>query len=164
MIESIPIGEKIEWDMIKKHNWELRFNNNIVASIKLKNYWKKKVEGSYDDIPVIIEKRISPDRNDILFIDMITRKEIGTLSIQPWKYLFTLHEGRRFFVFRDDLKGVYKFTDENENVLMFLWYNCIGQNTSTIKFLSIDENIINPWLMAMIGQYYAIRDGGVLNG
>ena len=157
-----PLGITLEWEMrsfFKPTDWNLRFHNEVIASLRARSRFGKSFEGSYLTNKVRLDYRPSDDR--VSFSSLEDGVEMGIIV-----RLMTSHEskiclsnGRKYSI-RHEKRG-YVFNDEEGNDLALTTFNNMTtpmRSTFTLLELPVKSEI-HPYLIALLSHYYAIKSG-----
>jgi hypothetical protein len=161
--ETLPTGVWLEWERLSwlRHNWQLKFNNRIVATIKEVKKFKKQYEGSYED--VIIEMKYNMSKDHVLIWDSNAGDDVGIIEnvlLRPSRFI--MKNGDIYLLEFRENQG-FLFSDENGDTL-----SVAKSDTRSIQYRPIftllkkpDERTISPWLIALLNFYYMIFHSGV---
>lgn len=169
MNEAQLIGKDIKWDWtgsVFRPHWKLTYEGRTVASL----FWKKTslftghFEGSYDSMPV----RIDYDKkSDVAtFTNTDDGQIIGTLtgireylkSDYPKKDgVFINSNGDGYSLMFDEALRGHVFINKSGALLGMTVIIYRNTPNRSFRLLTDDIGLMNPWLIALIGHYWAIN-------
>ncbi|MCE5297320.1 MAG: hypothetical protein LLG16_09520 [Euryarchaeota archaeon] len=140
-------------------DWQLKYNNNILAFIGAKKRFSRFFEAEYEGQSIRLEHR--PRDDSVSIISLNTGEEIGIivkLSFS-WESSIIFANGQKF-VFRDVKEG-WAFSEESGSTLAITNFNNMKSPMES-KFTLLkqpNEEKIHPGLIAVLSQYYALQKG-----
>lgn len=161
--ETLPTGVWLEWEQLSwwRHNWQLKFNNRIMVTIKEVKKFKKQYEGSCED--VIIEMKYDRSKDHVLIWDSNAGDEVGIIeNICNDTLRLIMKEGTLYLMEYHENRG-FLFQDENGETLGVTKSDTWGiRLRPTFTLLKKpDEGTISPWLIALLNFYHMLLNTAV---
>ncbi len=157
MEDTFPIGIRLNWRTISKfrHDWSLIYDNEIIALVKATKRIGNMFEGKYDSFSLLLEYRFKGDKG--LISNSISGERIATIddlmSSSIGRLLF--ENGKGMFIHHDNTG--YRISEEGGDDLARLYYNNMSSPVESSFILLKQPMGIDPRLLAIIGQFYAIQ-------
>ncbi len=153
------VGRTLRWRILSltKHNWVLEDGTAAAVSLVKPKRLRERFMATYGCTHLAIEYDSKTDSSS--FINEGTGTRVGTLSILLGvleKASFICDDGRVFPLLFEPGFGYTLRDQQGVLIALEVFDNRSTPVTSSVTYYDL-EDVINPWLTAVILQYYAIH-------